>query len=208
MRKPESENCENSSDSPESSRSCSHAAFRTIVWTAFLTYNSIVVVQLLDGTSQQAGLLVSIGSAMFALSASQAGRISAVFNSRLLPLVAANLALTLGSMFIAFGPFILVLIGAVVIGLGFGITMSIYRSIITGYAPPEHRGGLVSIAESVGRVTATTTPILMGAAIAYVSELFGFAGAVRWTLFGISLFGGLAGVILVGIASRSPTVRY
>lgn len=37
-----------------------------VVWIAFITYNSILVVQFLGGTPTDAGLLVAIGSITFA----------------------------------------------------------------------------------------------------------------------------------------------
>lgn len=66
-----------------------------VMWIGFFTYNFLITVQLLDGTPQQAGLLVSIGGLVWAVSASQAGRISGFLNSRFTLLVSANICLGL-----------------------------------------------------------------------------------------------------------------
>jgi len=42
-------------------------ALGTVVWTGFLTYNSTIVVQVIGGTPQEAGILVALGSVFSAL---------------------------------------------------------------------------------------------------------------------------------------------
>lgn len=177
-----------------------------VIWTGFVAYNSIIVVRVIGGTPTQAGLLVAIGSFTLASSATQTGRITALFDNRLYPLVIANLALGVGFTIVLFASSILVAgIGLVLLGMGGGVTLSLYRSVITGLAPPSLRGGIVSIAESFGRVTATLTPIAIGAIIAAVTPIFGFTLALRTAGLVCAGIGAIGGILCLLIArSASP----
>jgi len=169
-----------------------------VVWIAFLTYNSVLVIQILSGTTTAAGVLAAVGSLTFAAVATQAGRITDVFDSRLWPLVAANLALGGGFIVLLFAPGLLVGgIGVVSMGAGIGVTLSLYRSIITGYAPPDARGGLVSLSEAFGRVTATLTPIVMGAIISITEPTVGIQASLR--IAGVVVAVVVSGVSIVGL---------
>jgi MFS family permease len=176
-----------------------------VVWIAFITYNSILVVQFLGGTPTDAGLLVAIGSITFASVATQAGRITDVFDSRLVPLIVGNLCLGGGFTTLLFAPGLVVAgVGSCVMGAGVGVTLSLYRSIITGYAPAEVRAGLVSLSEAFGRVTATLTPVLMGAIISTASTMVGFQSAVR--LAGLTAALAVSGVSIASLlAMRGAT---
>jgi ACDE family multidrug resistance protein len=176
-----------------------------MLWIGFLTYNSIIVVQFLGREPVQAGLLAAVGSLSFATAASQAGRITSLFSSRLYPLIAANLALGVGFTAVLFTPTLpLAMSGTVLLGCGFGITLSIYRSLITSMAPPNLRGSMVSVAESIGRLTFTVTPVVMGLAIAAVSPELGFKTAVQMVglgVAGIATVGGVGGLLVVKASS-------
>ncbi|WP_247009576.1 MFS transporter [Halorientalis litorea] len=182
-----------------------------VVWIAFLTYNSIIVVQLIDGTPVQAGLLTAVGSVSFAAAASQAGRITGLFASRFYPLLGANACLAVGLAGVLFAPGIVVASVAILVtGVGFGLTLSLYRSIITGLAPQSLRAGLVSLAEAGGRVTATLTPIAMGAVIAVAAPAIGFTQAVQVAGLGAAAVGGGGGVLCLVVArlsSAAPAER-
>jgi len=67
-----------------------------IAWFGFLTYNSILVVNVLGYTPTEAGILAALASLTYALAASQAGRIADLFDDRLYPLVATNLSMGAG----------------------------------------------------------------------------------------------------------------
>lgn len=67
-----------------------------VVRLGVLTYNSIVVTALMGGTPTQAGLLAAVGSLSYALSATQAGRISARFDDRVYPLVGMTATMASG----------------------------------------------------------------------------------------------------------------
>lgn len=182
--------------------------FPNMAYVGFLTYNSIIVVQLLDGTPAQAGLLAAVTSLSFAVAATQAGRITAAFDSRLLPLVAANVALAAGFTIVLFVSTLpLAVVGVVVSGFGFGILLSMYRSIITDLAPTSLRGQLVSIAEGFGRLTVTATPVLMGIVVATVTPQFGFRVAVQAAVVGVAAVAGGGGIVGLVVANRAPDPR-
>jgi MFS family permease len=177
------------------------------LYIGFLTYVSVLV-RLSGGTPGQAGLVVAVNSGVYAAAASQAGRITARFDSRLVPLVGTNAAMGLGLAVVALTPSVVVAgVGSGLLGIGFGITLSLYRSIATGLAPDDLRGGLVSLAESVIRVGATAAPVVMGAAIAAAKPEFGFATATRWTVLGTGLVAsgvGIAGLLVMDATYPAP----
>lgn len=171
----------------------------------FVTYNSIVVVRVLGGTPAEAGLLVALGSLTYATAASQAGRVTAHFDSRVPPMVGMFVALGVGMGLIALAPTVLLSgVGVVAIGAGFGMLGSLYRSIMTGLAPGQLRGGLVSLSESVGRIGITTVPIVMGAAIAFLRPTLGLPGAVRVTVAGVGVLAAVLGVVTVILGEVDP----
>jgi MFS family permease len=176
----------------------------TFVWIGFLTYNSLVVVRLLDGTPTQAGLLVAVGSLAFGAAASQAGRLSAHFHSHVRPLLAANACLAVGFVCFLFAPaFSLVAAGVAVVGLGFGLALALLRSAITGLAEDSLRGSLVSLSEAFGRVVATATPVLMGAVIATLGPRIGLESAVQVAGLGAAAAGSGGGVLCLLVASTA-----
>jgi MFS family permease len=177
------------------------------VWIGFVTYNSIVVVRFLDGTPTQAGMLVAVGSLAYATAASQAGRVTATFDSRRYPLVAANVCLGAGfALFLLATSLPVAGLGIAVAGTGFGLALALYRSIITGLTGGSLRGSLVSLAEAFGRVVATATPVLMGGVIAVATPRVGLESAVQIAGLGAAAVGGAGGVLMVLVASRSPPV--
>ncbi len=172
-----------------------------IVWIGFLTYNSIIVTNIIGGTPSEAGLLVTIDSVTLALGASQAGRISDIFDNRFRPLVLGHVAMGGGLSVMAMASSLVpAAIGVAFIGFGFGVTLSLYRSIVTGLASTELRGGIVSVAESFGRVTSSATPILMGAAVGGLVPVMGFGAAVRWTGVGVGVTTTVVGIGLLVVA--------
>ncbi|MUV60492.1 MFS transporter [Halobacterium sp. CBA1126] len=177
-----------------------------LAWFGFLTYNSILVVDVLDGTPAQAGLLAALASLTYALAASQAGRIADLFDDRIYPLLALNVSMGAGLALVFLAPSLPVAaVGVVFMGAGFGLVLSIYRSIVTTLAPPSLRGGLVSLSEGSGRAAATMTPILMGAAIALSASSLGFTTAVRAVGVGTGLLGAGTGIAcLLAMSAAAP----
>jgi ACDE family multidrug resistance protein len=178
-----------------------------IVWIGFLTYNSILVVRVLGGTPAQAGGLAALGSLSFAVSATQAGRIKDYFASSVHPLLAMNVALGAGVAVVFLATSLPVAaIGIVVSGTGFGVVLSLYRSMLTDLAPPSLRGGLVSLAEATGRVAATLTPIGMGTGLAVWTPQIGFDASVRLVGAGAGIIAGIIGVGCLLVFRVAPPV--
>lgn len=179
-----------------------------IVWIGFLTYNSILVVRVFDGTATQAGILAALGSLSYSASATQAGRITSYFESRLYFLIAMNVALLVGISVVFLAPSLwLAFAGIVLMGLGFGVLLSIYRSIMTDLAPPELRGGLVSVGEGFGRVTATLTPIGMGVGIAIGAPRIGFGTAVQLVGVTSGVVASTVGIVCLLVLNGAPPIE-
>jgi MFS family permease len=173
----------------------------------FLTYNSLVVSRLQGGTPGQAGLLVALFSVVYAVTATQSGRIAARFDRPTLPLVAANLALGGGLVVFVLAPSAVAAAPAVTaMGVGVGVTFSLYRSIITGLAPQSFRGGLVSLSESGGRVAATVAPVGIGGALALAEPSLGGEAALQWVVAAAGLFSAGVGVASVAVAHLAAPV--
>jgi MFS family permease len=179
-----------------------------VAWFGFLTYNSILVVDVLGHTPAEAGALAALASLTYALAATQAGRIADVFDDRLYPLVATNLSMGVG-LALAFlaGSLAVAAVGVALMGIGFGLVLSIYRSVITALPPPALRGGLVSLGEGTGRAAATATPIVMGAAVALATRPLGFETAVRAVGVGAGVVGAGVGIACLLLMSASPPIR-
>ena len=179
-----------------------------LAWFGFLTYNSILVVNVLGYTPAEAGVLAALASLTYALAATQAGRISALFDDRLYPLIATNLSMGAGLALVFLARSLAVAaVGVVFMGIGFGLVLSIYRSVITTLPPPDLRGGLVSLSEGSGRAAATMTPILMGVAVAVATSVLGFETAVRAVGVGTGVVSGGVGIACLLLMSASPPIR-
>lgn len=167
----------------------------------FLTYNSVIVVRILGGTPAQSGILFGAMTAVFAVVASQAGRLATVIGGRYGTLVGANIALGIGLIVVFTAPEISVVgIGAVLIGVGAGSALPIYRSLITGFASVSHRGGLVGVNATGSRILGTLTPIAMGSMISYLTPMIGFTESIQWTGIATAVFVGGGGIFCVLIA--------
>ncbi len=176
-------------------------------YIAFLTYNSFIVVRAVGGTPEQAGLLVTVTSVVHTVSATQAGRVTERFDSRLYPLAGGALALGGGLALLGLAPTLPVaLLAGAGVGLGFGLSLSLYRSVITGLAPTALRGGVVSAGSSLGRVAATVAPLAMGVTVGLTRDSLGFIGAVRWTVAGAGVLSVAVGVLALAVARASPPV--
>lgn len=171
-------------------------AVPNFVFVAFLTYNSFVVVGVTHGSPGEAGLLVGASSLVQALSTTQVGRITARFESRAWPLAAATIVMTGGlAVFALARSFLGLLLGSLCIGAGFGVSLSLYRLVITGFSD-RFRGGLVSFGSSFGRVAAMSAPLAIGSAVSAARGPLGFGPAVRWSIAVAAL-----GALVVGLGS-------
>jgi hypothetical protein len=150
---------------------------------------------------------VALFSVVYAVTATQSGRIAARFDRPTLPLVAANLALGGGLVVFVLAPSAVAAAPAVTaMGVGVGVTFSLYRSIITGLAPQSFRGGLVSLSESGGRVAATVAPVGIGGALALAEPSLGGEAALQWVVAAAGLFSAGVGVASVAVAHLAAPV--
>lgn len=179
-----------------------------VVWFSFITYNSLFVVYLMDSTPTTAGALVAVGSFAYALAASQAGRLTAILESRLLLLMGAHLCLGVGFVLYLFATGVAIAgVGIVIVGIGFGLTLSLYRSIFTGLADESTRGSLVSLSESFGLLAATATPLAAGAAIGLGTQSIGLTGSLQLMGIGAALFSSVGGIVCLLIVHTSPPLE-
>lgn len=182
-------------------------AVPSVLWFGFLTYNSIIVVRFLGGTPGAAGALVGVASVASSIGGSQVGRLTAAFETRRVPLLVGTAASGFGLGAIALAPSLPVVgVGAVVVGAGFGVVLTLYRSTISTLAPGDLRGSLVSLGESTGRVGSTLTPVAMGAIVAVTTPRYGFETAVRGTLLGVVGVAMGTGVVAIVLADRYATL--
>jgi MFS family permease len=171
-------------------------AVPSVLWFGFLTYNSILVVRLLGGTPGVAGTLVALGSVASSVGGTQVGRLTAAFDTRRTPLLVGTAVSGVGLGSVALAPSLAVAgVGSVVVGAGFGVVLTLYRSTISTLAPDRHRGSLVSAGESAGRIGSTLAPVVMGGLVALATPRYGFDAAVRGTLLAVA-----GGSLAVGTA--------
>jgi ACDE family multidrug resistance protein len=171
-------------------------AVPSVLWFGFLTYNSIVVVRLLGGTPGVAGTLVGLGSVASSIGGTQVGRLTAAFDTRRTPLLVGVTVSGVGLGGVALAPSLPIAgVGSVVVGAGFGVVLTLYRSTISTLAPDRHRGSLVSVGEATGRIGSTLAPVVMGGLVAVATPRYGFGVAVRGTLLVVAV-----GCVAVGTA--------
>lgn len=184
-------------------------ALLSVVWVGFVTYNSIIIIRLHGGTPTKAGVMYAIASVGVAISASQVGRFSERFGGYQSLLIVANLLNGLGFLFIVFAPsFLIAIIGGLSIGIGMGVALPIYRSLITEYAPPELRGGLVSLNSAGARTLGVLTPLVFGFVIAVLTPMIGSAGALQAVGVSAAVIGGGGGtacVLLSRVVDYDPS---
>jgi MFS family permease len=179
-------------------------AVPSFLWFGFLTYNSIVVVRLLDGTPGVAGALVAVASVASSVGGSQVGRLTAAFDTRRAPLLVGTAAAGLGLAAVALAPSLPVAgAGSLVVGAGFGVVLTLYRSTVSTVAPAALRGSLVSLGESAGRIGSTVAPVVMGGAVAFATPRYGLAVAVRGTLLAVVVGSLVVGTACVLFADRA-----
>ena len=179
-----------------------------VVFLGFLTYNSVLVVRLLSGTPAQAGLLYAVVSVVYALVASQVGRVTTRIGGRYRALVLANGLLLVGLAVAFLAPVLPVVgIGAVIVGAGFGIALPAYNSLLTGFAPGHLRAGLVSLSSTGARLLGVLTPVAMGAAIVALTPTVGFDLAVRLAGVGAAILGGGGGLVCLLVALAAGPVE-
>jgi len=171
----------------------------SVVVFAFLTYNSLVVAHVFDGTPALAALQVSLWAGVYFVVSTQAGRITGRWGYTV-PLLVLNAGLGIGLVLLAVGPSIHVAgLGIVCIGVGVGLGGGLYRSLISGFAPEALRAGVVSVGEVVGRLGASATPVVLGLVITYLEPDLGTRLSLQWTIGGTGLVIFVVGISCVGL---------
>jgi MFS family permease len=168
------------------------------VWITFLTYNSFFVVEVLGYSPLYASGLLTVLSLINATTASQAGRVTAAADGAFRPLIVANVALAVGLGLFALAPSIPVAVLAVgCVGVGFGLSFSLLRNVVTNRVEADLRGGVVGIGESIIRLSNSVGPLLTGAAIALLQPGRGFVTSLRWTVLLVAVVTGVGGVAVI-----------
>jgi len=72
-----------------------------LLYITFMTYVSLLVVRSMGGTAGQAGILVALASATYAVAATQAGRFGSSFAGRIFPLATAISLMAVGLVIVA-----------------------------------------------------------------------------------------------------------
>lgn len=178
------------------------------LYITFMTYISLLVGQNMGGSPGEAGALVALASVAYAGSATQTGRASVLFKGRAWLLIVATIFMTVGLGTTALAPSVTIAaLGVLALGLGFGVALSLIRSIVTGFAPTDLRGGLVSLSEAFGRLSATIAPVVVGALIGVVGDSVDGISALQTTIVGVAAMAGLLGLISLVIALVSPSIE-
>ncbi len=176
-------------------------ALANVAAIGFIAYNSVVVVRILGASPAIAGVVFAVQSTTMAIAASQAGRIMLFFDDPLRPLLGSNVVLGAGLLAFAFAPGVLLAsVMVAVFGVGYGVTLSLYRSVLTDEAPPELRGGYISLSEAGARIASTVTPVAMGGALAALTPALGEPTALRLTWTAMTAVGAGGGIVCVTIA--------
>jgi hypothetical protein len=164
----------------------------------------VIVVGVLDGTTGQAGVLVALASFLLTGVATQSGRVTATFASRITPLVVAALCLGSGTAIVGAAPNLAVVgVGVTIAGFGTGLFNPLYRSYINHLASQRLRGGLVSIAEAFAWFLVTLAPVVWGISIGALDGVAGQDVAIRWTAIGLSVLVTAMSVSCLAIAARA-----
>ena len=178
----------------------------SFVFTAYVTYSSLIIVLGISGTAGQAGILVSLFSASSAVAATQSGRIYSYFKHLIYPFSALSVIIGGGLIIVALSQSLLQMaIGASCIGTGFGILFSLNRVLILEFAPEDFRGILISFGETAKGAGATLAPVVMGLIFIILQNYLDLVPALRLTNVIVGFLAIIAGVFLSFIAvSKKP----
>jgi ACDE family multidrug resistance protein len=180
----------------------------SFVFTAYITYSSLIIVLGISGTAGQAGILVSLFSASSAIAATQSGRIYSYFKHLVYPFSALSIIIGGGLIVVALSQSLLQMaIGASCIGIGFGILFSLNRVLILEFAPEDFRGILISFGETAKGAGATLAPVIMGLIFILLQSHghLDLVPALRLTNVIVGFLAIIAGIFLSFIAvSKKP----
>jgi MFS family permease len=169
-------------------------------WVGFVTYNSLIVGLVLERGPATAGLLTATGSIGFALFAGSAGRLSGRFSTQKLLLLGFLLEIIGFGLVLVSSYLPLTVLGTLLLGGGFGLLMSVYRSLFSQLASQDLRAGLVSLAEAGGQTVATMVPVALGGIVFVSQPVVGERLAIQLAGLGALLIGGVGGLSTLVVA--------
>ncbi|MEW6413202.1 MAG: MFS transporter [Candidatus Zixiibacteriota bacterium] len=160
-----------------------------ILYGVYLTYFPFLIKESFNGSPVVIGLLMSAMSLTTAVTSAQLGRLSDTFSHKKL-LVWGFILYSIALLSIPMiGHLWVLLIPAFVFGLGHGVNIPSILTLMSGFAPLEHRAAFMSMNSMVLRGGQTIGPPLMG--------LFYTLGGVDATFFAGAALALIVMVILV-----------
>jgi MFS transporter, ACDE family, multidrug resistance protein len=163
-----------------------------LIFGLFLTVLPILLDAEFGLGPAQRGWVLAVPATGATVAALSLGRLRARFGRRRL-LLAASALFVIGFFTIGSSPLlVLVLAGAVLYGLGEGVSIPTIQDIVAGSAPEASRGAVVAAWVGAARAGQTVGPLLAGLSLA-------LAGA-RWTFL-------IGGVIAVALLLAQVVVR-
>ena len=167
----------------------------SFVFTAYVTYSSLIIILGIGGSAGQAGILVSLFSGASAIAASQSGRVYSYFSNLIYPFSILSVVIGGGLILVALSQSLLhMAVGAFSIGLGFGLLFSLWRVLIIEFTPESFRGVLISFGETAKGAGATLAPVIMGLVFIILQSYYDLIFALRLTNV---LFGFLAIIVSI-----------
>jgi MFS family permease len=171
--------------------------FFSVGMFAFLTYISLVVANVFDGSPALTALLISMWAGIYSIVSTQAGRMTGRWGYTA-PLIMLHAGLGIGLILTVIGSSIYVAgLGVVCIAVGVGTGGALYRSLVTGFTSKRLRAGLVSISEVLGRVGASVTPVVLGLGISVLEPDLGITLALQYVVGGTGLLTMVIGISCV-----------
>lgn len=146
---------------------------------AYLTYFPLLIEHSFGASPFVIGLVISSGFLTAAFTSSQLGKLTKVYSERNL-IKAAFIPYALALVIIPFVSNLwLLLIPAIIFGIGHGIIDPGRITLVLGLAPMRHRAAFISVDETFLLLGVTSGPLLMGAIFVLwgISGVF-YAGAV------------------------------
>lgn len=172
--------------------------FMSFVYSVFITYYSLIIIRLLGGSPLIAGVIYTLFSVSYAITASQTGRLTSYSHGVEIMLVAGNISLGVGLALMALSSTIwLVGVWAIFVGIGAGTIFTLFRSLVTSFPPEQFRGGFVSIAETGSRTSITLGPVIVGAVFVLATPAFQFETILRWSVVSAGTLGGIISTVAI-----------
>jgi|SRR6056297_1191530 len=143
-----------------------------ILYGAYLTFLPSFLETKFQSDSFEIGIIMSIMSITTAITATQLGRISKLFNKKQI-LSTSSIAYILALALLAFSSKItMVIIAVIIYGFGQGLFIPTIQTLLAGIASVRERASIMSINSMVLRIGQSMGPVVM--ALFYIEEKFFF----------------------------------